>query len=341
MVRNAAGEFASRLSRLRWLPRFAALALVGVIAAPLAPNAQTSSAIEGTVRDESGGVLPGVTLTLTSPALQVTQLVEVTDREGRYKFSELRVGVYSVKAELEGFSTYVREGLQLDSGFVARVDIVVKVGTLDETVTVSGASPVVDIQTTRSGQTLSTDLANKSLPMLGHQADMVRLIPGLEGGVGGRAANLTGMGQGYNFSISAYGQSGTTAYLEDLEIHQITQPALTGATEQMDVRSYGNGTQNHMAGVALNYIFPSGGNQYHGGLNDYYTGSGMVGDNLTPALIAQGLTTGEETKFHYDTSGQLGGRVIPNKFWFFSAFRWRQSEKTTAGIVANAGPDGK
>src|SRR5438105_792610 len=179
MVRNPAGKFVVWLSHNRRLVQFAALAVLAVIAAPAVPRAQTASAIEGTVRDESGGVMPGVTLTLTSPQLQVPQMVVVSDAEGHYKFSDLRVGVYRVKTDLEGFQSSVREGLQLDSGFVARVDFVVKVGTLSETVTVSGASPIVDVVTTRGGQTLATDLATKTLPMLGHQADMVRLIPGL------------------------------------------------------------------------------------------------------------------------------------------------------------------
>ncbi|MQA31701.1 MAG: hypothetical protein GEU82_18015 [Luteitalea sp.] len=341
MVEKSAGQFAALVRDFRRLLQFSAAALVAVLLASAAPRGQTSSAIEGTVRDESGGVMPGVTLTLTSPQLQVPQMVQVSDAEGFYRFSDLRVGTYRVQTELAGFQSFVRENLQLDSGFVARLDVVVKVGALQETVTVSGASPVVDVVTTRGGQTLATDLATKTLPMLGHQADMVRLVPGLEGGVGARAANPTGMGQGYNFSITAYGQSGTTAYLEDFEIHQITQPALTSATEQMDVRSYGNGAQNHMAGVALNYIFPSGGNQFHGKLESSFLGRGMVSDNLTDDLRAQGLTVGEVTKYHSDSNASLGGRIIPNKLWFFGAGRWRQARKTQAGTVANAGPDGQ
>src|SRR5438045_917064 len=107
MVRNPA----------RRLLSLAALVLAGVVAAPVAPHAQQSSAIEGTVRDESGGVMPGVTLTLTSPQLQVPQMVLVSDAEGHYKFDGLRVGVYRLKTDLEGFQSSVREGLQLDSGF--------------------------------------------------------------------------------------------------------------------------------------------------------------------------------------------------------------------------------
>ena len=341
MAKLFAGEFTPPERDSRWLLELVTLALTAAVIVPIGLRAQTMGAIEGTVRDESGAVLPGVTLTLTSPQLQVPQLIQVTDAQGFYRFSDLRVGVYRVRTDLSGFQNFIRENLQLDTGFVARVDIVLKVGALEESITVSGASPVVDVVTTRGGQTLATDLAVKTLPMLGHQADMVRLVPGLEGGIGGRAANPTGMGQGYNISISAYGQPGTTAYLEDFEIHQITQPALTSQTEQLDVRSYGNGAQNHMAGVALNYIFPSGGNQLHGRLESSVVGRSMVSDNLTDALQAQGLTVGEVTRYHSDSSGSLSGKIVPDKLWFFAAGRWRQARKTQAGTVANAGPDGQ
>jgi hypothetical protein len=344
VVKTFAGWFTSRVPGSPWLLEVMTLVAIAALAVPIGLRAQTSSAssaIEGTVRDESGAVMPGVTLTLTSPQLQVPQIVEVTDAEGVYRFSGLRVGVYRVQSDLSGFQSFIRENLQLDSGFVARVDMVLKVGALEESVTVSGASPVVDVVTTRGGQTLTTDLAVKTLPMLGHQADMVRLVPGLEGGIGGRAANPTGMGQGYNISISAYGQAGTTAYLEDFEIHQITQPALTSQTEQLDVRSYGNGAQNHMAGVALNYIFPSGGNQFHGRAETSYVGRSLVSNNLTDELVAQGLTVGEVTSYHTDSSASLSGKILPDKLWFFTAGRWRQARKTQAGTVANAGPDGR
>jgi carboxypeptidase family protein len=101
----------------------------------------------GTVADETGGALPGVTLTLSSPALQVAQLTATSDVQGRYRFSDLRDGVYKVVAELQGFQGVIRENVELSVGFVARIDITLKVGSVSETITVSGASPVVDVTT--------------------------------------------------------------------------------------------------------------------------------------------------------------------------------------------------
>src|SRR4029450_9091402 len=108
----------------------------------------SSGTIEGTIRDESGGVLPGVTATLTSPALQVREIVQVSDAGGADRFVDLPAGTYNLKFELTGFSTLIREDLRLTIGFVARVDENMKVGAMSESVTVSGQSPIVDMTST-------------------------------------------------------------------------------------------------------------------------------------------------------------------------------------------------
>ena len=147
-------------------PMFLFAVLAAVLWLPSGSSAQnlSSAGIDGTVTDQSGQVLPGVTVTATSPALQVGQLSTVSDAEGRYSFANLARGVYLVKFELSGFSTLVREGLQLNAGFTARVDVSMVVGGLSETVLVSGASPVVDVSSTRGGQTVNTDLLVVELP---------------------------------------------------------------------------------------------------------------------------------------------------------------------------------
>src|SRR5262245_15700777 len=106
--------------------------------------------ISGSIKDDTGATLPGVSVTVSSPALQVPQLVGVSDQRGEYRVVDLPIGTFKVQYELAGFGTLVREGIVLTSGFAARVDVVLKVATLAETVTVSGESPVVDV-TTKSG----------------------------------------------------------------------------------------------------------------------------------------------------------------------------------------------
>ena len=118
----------------------------------------SSGTIEGTIRDQSAGILPGVTVTLTSPALQVRELVQVTDDQGRYRFVDLPAGTYLLKFELAGFSTLIREDLRLTVGFTARVDESLKVGAMEESVTVSGQSPVVDITSTSASVAFTKEI---------------------------------------------------------------------------------------------------------------------------------------------------------------------------------------
>src|SRR5438093_440850 len=121
---------------------------LSLVLLPVAGRAQglASGSIGGTVRDTSGAVLPGVTVEAASPALIEKVRTVVTDNQGEYKLVDLRPGVYTVTFTLAGFSTLKREGVELTTGFTANVNADLNVGTLQETVTVSGAAPIVDTQ---------------------------------------------------------------------------------------------------------------------------------------------------------------------------------------------------
>src|SRR5258705_9885999 len=112
-------------------------------------QSSTTGAIAGVVKDTSGAVLPGVTVEASSPALIEKVRTVVTDDQGNYKIVDLRPGTYTVTFALPGFSTFKREGLELNTGVTAAVNAEMKVGSLEETVTVTGASPVVDVQNVR------------------------------------------------------------------------------------------------------------------------------------------------------------------------------------------------
>src|SRR5262249_23730616 len=111
--------------------------------------------IAGAIKDDTGAALPGVTVTVTSPALQVPNVTAVSDERGEYRVISLPPGTYRVQYELSGFGTLVRDGIVLTTGFAAKLDVSLKVATLSETITVSGESPVVDVTTTRGGTTVS------------------------------------------------------------------------------------------------------------------------------------------------------------------------------------------
>src|SRR5262249_29154129 len=150
------------------------LAVAVVVWGPSAVSAQTgSSAIAGVVKDATGAVLPGVTVEAASPALIEKVRSAVTDDRGDYKIVDLRPGTYSVTFTLTGFSTVKREGIELVSGFTATVNGDMKVGSVSETITVTGATPVVDIQNSRAQQVLRTEVL-EALPS--GQRDLTQIV---------------------------------------------------------------------------------------------------------------------------------------------------------------------
>src|SRR5437660_6995363 len=130
----------------------ACVVVVSLLLLPAAAGAQ--SAISGTVKDSSGAVLPGVTVEVASDVLIEKTRAVSTDAEGQYKIVDLRPGVYTVTFSLQGFTTFKRDGLELPSNFIATVNAEMKVGALEESVTVSGQSPVVDVQSNVKTQVL-------------------------------------------------------------------------------------------------------------------------------------------------------------------------------------------
>src|SRR5678815_783027 len=141
---------------------FVGLAVLMFSAPGLLAQGQTGS-IAGVVRDTSGAVLPGVTVEASSPALIEKSRSVVTDGQGRYNIVDLRPGTYSVAFTLPGFATVKREGVELTTGFTANVNADLKVGTIEETVTVTGESPIVDTQSTVKQATASREVMDLSL----------------------------------------------------------------------------------------------------------------------------------------------------------------------------------
>ena len=137
-------------------------ALMAFVLMPAAAFAQGS--IAGSVRDSSGAVLPGVTVEASSPALIEKTRAVVTDGTGQYKIVDLRPGTYAVTFALSGFSTVRREGIELAGSFAATVNVDMKVGTVQETITVTGASPIVDVQNSAQQRVLGADVIDAIPP---------------------------------------------------------------------------------------------------------------------------------------------------------------------------------
>jgi len=316
---------------------FVLAAVFAVVATAVAQNLSSSS-IDGVVTDQSTAALPGVTVTATSPALQVPQLTTVTDGQGQYRFLDLPRGTYQIRFDLAGFEPLLRQNLTLNAGFAARVNVSMKVGTLNETVTVSGASPVVDLSSTGGGQNVNTDLISFSLPGLKQMADIVQMSPGLTATDGFKpgAIGLNARIRFNTYGINS-GNTNVTVMVDGFKIIANSVPDLAN-TEEVDVKTYGNGAEVKEAGAMINLVTKSGGNEFHGRFSEAYMR--QPGGNITPALQARGLSVGTSLQYFNDASADLGGRLIRDKVWFYGSFRDRRNQTTRPGLVLDPGPDG-
>ena len=304
-----------------------------------AQTATNTSGLEGKVTDESGAILPGVTVTISSPALQAPQLDTVTDETGRYRFSALPRGVYKVTFTLSGFQKVTREGLNIDAGFVASLDPKLAVGALEESVTVVGDSPVIDVRTTTVVSSIKKDVL-ETLPTSRSYEDMGKLAPGIRvSGVPDVGGNHTGGGRG---SLVNYGSTngGSTLMLDGINTDGTAGYYDMGAVDEMIVNAAGNDPEIATPGMAFQVIIKSGGNSFHGdGLYAFQTRS-LQGNNIDDYLRSQNIT-GNPMDGYYDANGSLGGRILRDRLWFFGSIRRKEYRQELIGFAGGPGPDDK
>jgi hypothetical protein len=301
--------------------RAAILLFVALLARSAA--AQESAGIVGQVSDESGALLPGVTVTVTGPALQVPSMVGVTDERGEYRITPLPIGTYSVEYTLSGFQGIRREGVRLTVGFTARVDIVLKVGAISETITVSGLTPVVDVSAT----TATSHFTRETLEALPTSRVGITSILAQAPGVRG-VRDVGGSAVGAVPSARLFGQTAEIYYtLEGVQ----TSSLLTWgshanfwdytAIDEAEVKTIGNGADVPFRGVNLNAIVKSGGDTFHGSVWWNKTSASLQSSNIDAKLAAAGITAGGRLTDRTSYTGDVGGRIIRQKLWFYVAGR--------------------
>jgi hypothetical protein len=286
-------------------------------------SAQQAAGIIGQVTDESGAVLPGVAVTATSPALQVPSVTGVTDERGEYRLTPLPIGTYTIEYTLSGFQTVRREGVRLTVGFTARLDEALKVGALAETIIVSGQSPVVDVTST----TATTQFTRETLEALPTSRNgIVSLLaqaPGVQGlrDVGGSSLNQVP-------TARVFGQAAEVYYtLEGVQTSSLqTSGGQAGywdytAIEEASVRTIGNSAEMPYRGVNLNAVVKSGSNDFHGSGWYNKTSADLQSKNIDATLAAAGIRAGGRLVARESYSGELGGRIIRDKLWFYGAAR--------------------
>ena len=326
----------------RWMI-FGVVALMSIAGVNAAfAQSVSSGTIEGTVKDESNLVLPGVTVTLTSPQLQVGTLVQVSDSAGNYKFVDLPAGTYRVKAELPGFSTYLRDELRLTVGFNARVDLTLKVGAMEESVTVSGQSPVVDVTSTAASVAFTKEVLD-SIPRGRDLQNVFAMAPGVTQAV----ADVGGSTMAQRQNLSSYGVLSQPKL--QVEGMNVTMGAdqntaiyfLDSTLEEVQIKSSGNDAEVSVPGISMVAIMKSGGNTFHGTYQASTESPKLQADNLDNALRSQGLTATSPLRNFYDVSADLGGRIVRDKLWFYGAYGRQAKKEGVLGFASGPGADGK
>lgn len=305
-------------------------------------QSSSSATINGTVKDNTGGALPGVTVTITSPGLQVPQLNTISEPDGTYRFSDLPAGLYRVRFELQGFKPFIRDDLRLTVGFAARIDVVMEVGGLEESITVSGQSPVVDVTSTTASVAFTRDTLEET-PRGRDLQNIFAMAPG----VTQATPDVGGSTLANRQNISSYG----VAAQPKLQIEGINvtmgsdQNAgvyfMTDTVEEVQVKTSGNDAEVSVPGISMVGVLKSGGNQFHGAYNVGLQSPRLQSGNLDTSLRAQGLSSTAPLRSFTDLSADLGGRIVKDKLWFYVARSRQQKTSGIVGFASGPGADGK
>ena len=313
---------------------FAMLALLLLI--PRSALAQAS--LTGVVRDSSGAVAPGVTVEAASPALIEKVRSAVTDSAGLYRIVDLRPGTYTLTFSLPGFSTVVREGLELAGSVTLTIPAVMRVGGVEETVTVTGASPVVDVQNARTQTVLNADVI-AALPATRAYGSLLNAISGLTVDNNGLAVTPT---------MTFFSSHGGPSNEGKVQINGMTVGAASGgggvgtltydtnSAAETSVMVSGGLGESETGGPVMNLVPRSGGNAFRGQSFFNTAGEWSSGTNVDDFLRGIGIVQGGGVISAYDGSVSLGGPIKRDRMWFFGGYRKLTTAQGVEGISATS-----
>jgi len=322
----------------RFVVRTFLLVVASLVLVPALARAQ--SVFTGTVKDTSGAVMPGVTVEAASPVLIEKVKSTITDESGLYRIVDLRPGTYTLTVTLPGFNTVTREGIELQSNFTATINIELNVGTLQESVTVSGASPVVDVSQNVKQQVLTREVLD-AVPTAKTIQGIGQLVLGVtlnSPDVGGSRA----MQQTY-FQIRGTGGAQSVVLVDGLMTNGLMGDGAVQAyhneamSQEMVYQTSGGSAETLTGGITMNLVPKDGGNQFRGGAKWAKSPESWQGDNFTPELEAMGVTGVDKIKHFEEFNIEQGGPIIKNKLWFFGAFRQAYYDKPIANTFQTDG----
>jgi hypothetical protein len=299
------------------------------------------SGFTGVVRDTTGAVLPGVTVEASSPALIEKTRTGLTDAQGVYRIVDLRPGVYVVTFVLPGFSTVRREGLDLPASFMATVNAELRVGALEETVTVSGQAPVVDVSNVAQQTVMARDTID-AIPVARIATALSALLPGVQTlGLGdpvgrqqlsfaihgSRPGEQSTTIDGFSNRL-ALGVGGTTStfYNNQATVQETTVTTGGGLAEQQ------------FSGIWTNLIPKEGGNTFTAHLFTAFANESLANSNLTDELRDRGIQDVAGLKKLWDFNPAVGGRILRDRMWFYGSYRHSGVSQYRAGIYYNLTP---
>jgi len=317
------------------------LVLATLLALPGIAHAQ--SAMVGLVKDTSGAVLPGVTVEASSDALIEKSKSAVTDGEGRYTIPDLRPGTYVVTFTLTGFSTIRREGIELPSQMTMTLNADLKVGALEESITVTGNSPVVDVTTAVHTSVLNREAVD-NIPTGRTIQGMGQLIVGINLSLpdtgGARAMQQTYM------STHGMTTANTTVLVDGMMINGLQSDGAVQSytndsmSQEVSYQTSGIGADTQAGGVRLNMIPREGGNRFSGTFGASYRPGEWQATNITPRHEARNLTVGNATDRIIDYTFTEGGPIKKDKLWFFASARYFSVNNFIAGTFFDDGSQG-
>ncbi len=318
------------------------LMLAGLTLVPAVAFAQASLA--GLVQDSSGAVLPGVTVEAASPVLIEKVRTTTTDANGRYSIPDLRPGAYTVTFTLTGFSTFKRDGVELTGTAVVTINADMRVGSLEETITVTGESPIVDVQSTTRQAVIDQEVL-AAIPSARNPFTTGVLIPGVRRG----GANVPDVGGSVVQEVASLEFNGSRQSDQRMMVNGVALstmigggwgggavPNATGMAEfAIDVSSVD--AQSATGGVRINFIPRDGGNRVSGTIFGGFTQESFASDNFSGSDVqARGLLAPPQIKGNGDFNPGVGGPIARDRAWFFLSGRYLYADNYVPGMFFNA-----
>jgi hypothetical protein len=316
------------------------LFVVALTALALPTTARAQSAFAGVVKDTTGAVLPGATVEASSPVLIERVRSATTDANGAYKIENLRPGTYTLTFNLTGFSTVKKDGIELASNFTATINADLKVGAMEETVTVSGESPVVDVQSNVKAQVLPREVLD-AVPSAHTLQSVGQLVVGVTltaPDVGGSQA----MQQTY-FTVHGLGAAQTSVLIDGMIVNGLQgdgaiQSYLNeGANQEMVYQTGGGNVDAPTGGVKINLVPKEGGNRFSGSLFEGYESRRFQASNGNDFLYTHGVTSLDQIGTYSDTDFTQGGPIKKDMLWFFFSGRLFTVNKPIASTIVGDG----